>query len=487
MKPRHVHHWILLADLCWAPAALLCAEVLRYGLTWSSADRIAVHRLLPFLLATWILWAVFSSWMKLDCFSGGWRFSAMASHVFLANCGLMALLLGVGYLAQRFVSRLALAYFGVLLYVGFLGIRYAARSLLRARYLSGDVRRVAIVGTGRVARELAIKIERHPEMLCKVVGFLFPTEDGMHLNVTPGSAKASTTVPTLGVVDLLRAQKIDELILALAKPTGPEILNLTGQCRENGINVSFVPEPYELYLFKLDLLDVDGLPLLQLQAPAVSYAFWSYWKRSVDVVLGSLLLVIALPVLLPSVIRLRWIKGRAIREEARCGQHGRAFPMLRLNVDRPASLDASRFERVLEKLSLTELPQLWNVVRGEMALVGPRPESPQRVQCYSEWQRQRLTVKPGITGLAQVHGLREQHSSEEKTRFDLQYLLNPSPLADVSLLLQTVWTLAIRLIRYSRFSPVLPTPSNEPTFTEFGPPSLQETLQGVHRSQSSAD
>jgi lipopolysaccharide/colanic/teichoic acid biosynthesis glycosyltransferase len=142
---------------------------------------------------------------------------------------------------------------------------------------------------------------------------------------------------------------------------------------------------------------------------------------------------------------------------------------------------------MLEKLSLTELPQLWNTVRGEMSLVGPRPESPQRVQRYSEWQRQRLTVKPGITGLAQVHGLREQHSSEEKARFDLQYLLNPSPLSDISLLLQTIWTLAIRLMRYSRFSPVATTPSTELAFNEFATPFLQETLQGAHRSQSSAD
>ena len=114
---------------------------------------------------------------------------------------------------------------------------------------------------------------------------------------------------------------------------------------------------------------------------------------------GNVLLVIALPVLLPAVIRLRRIKGRGLREEMRCGKNGHPFSMLRLNVDRPAN-HASRFERILEKASLTELPQLWNVVRGEMALVGPRPESPQRVQFYSEWHRQRLIVKPGITGLA---------------------------------------------------------------------------------------
>lgn len=92
--------------------------------------------------------------------------------------------------------------------------------------------------------------------------------------------------------------------------------------------------------------------------------------------------------------------------------------MLRLNIDRTGS-NASRFEAVLRKFSLTELPQLWNVLQGDMSLVGPRPESPHRVYRYSEWQQQRLTVKPGMTGLAQVQGLREQHSSEEKTRFDL--------------------------------------------------------------------
>jgi len=79
-----------------------------------------------------------------------------------------------------------------------------------------------------------------------------------------------------------------------------------------------------------------------------------------------------------------------------------------------------------------------------MSLVGPRPESRDRVCRYSEWQQQRLTVKPGMTGLAQVQGLREQHSSEDKTRFDLQYLLNCSVWTDLSLLLQTVWTLATR-------------------------------------------
>src|SRR5205807_8812152 len=105
-------------------------------------------------------------------------------------------------------------------------------------------------------------------------------------------------------------------------------------------------------------------------------------------------------------------------------------------------------QRLLQRLSITELPQLLNVLKGEMSLVGPRPESRDRVDHYTEWERQRLTVKPGITGLAQVHGLREQHSSEEKCRFDLQYLLKPSPLMDLSLLLQTSWTLITRMFHH---------------------------------------
>ena len=115
-------------------------------------------------------------------------------------------------------------------------------------------------------------------------------------------------------------------------------------------------------------------------------------------------------------------------------------------------------------------------------MVGPRPESPERVKGYTEWERQRLTVKPGITGLAQVHGLRERNSSEEKCRFDLQYNLDSSPLLDVSLLLQTIWTLVTRALH----------PNTVGSITEeLSQPGdvliLQEVLQRAHRSQSGTD
>jgi lipopolysaccharide/colanic/teichoic acid biosynthesis glycosyltransferase len=363
----------------------------------------------------------------------------------------MVTLLAAGYTVRQLVSRLALLYFGVLLFVGFILVRYGARIVLRSRYQRGDVSRVVIAGSGRIARELATKLARHPEMLCKVVGFLCPQESGSNSSscVVPSvNSNHEETFSTLAIVELLRVQRVEELILALPHPAWSEVLNLAARCRESGINVSLIPQPYELYLSKPTFVDLEGLPVLQLRGPVVSPQL-VFSKRVLDAVVAALLAVITLPVVLATAMILRRTKGRGFQCHQRCGLRGTTFSMFRLNIDRGEAA-APLFERVLERLSVTELPQLWNVLRGDMSLVGPRPESLDRVKRYSEWQQERLSVKPGMTGLAQVHGLREQNSSEEKTRFDLQYRLNPSLLTDISLLLQTVWTLAFRVLRYSR-------------------------------------
>jgi lipopolysaccharide/colanic/teichoic acid biosynthesis glycosyltransferase len=485
MKKNRFPLWILVSDLLWVAIAFLCADLLRYGIPWNAAQERFVHELLPVLFVAWLLWALLSNNMNLDGFRGGWHFPAMVSALFLAVSLLMTILLAGSYLRQRYVSRLALGYFGILLLIGFIAIRYGARLFLRARHRAGKVGRVVIVGNGQVAREIASKIERHPEMLCKVVGTLYPQDASANLGLSQSASRSVTTLFTLKVVDLLLDQHVDELILALQKHSWPELLNLIGRCREQGINVSLVPEPYELYLSQPDLLDLSGLPLLRLRESSTSSMFFQ-WKRIVDLVVTSGLALAAAPVLLIAAIVLQYKKGQALRWEPRTGQNAVPFDMLRLNVDRHAA-NLPPFERLLQQLSITELPQLWNVLRGEMSLVGPRPESSDRVRHYSEWERQRLSVRPGITGLAQVHGLREQHSSEEKTRFDLQYLLKPSPLIDLSLLLQTCWTLIIRMFHNPHLNQTEPLVSMNKTVADFRFPFVEEALQHAHRSQPSAD
>jgi lipopolysaccharide/colanic/teichoic acid biosynthesis glycosyltransferase len=206
--------------------------------------------------------------------------------------------------------------------------------------------------------------------------------------------------------------------------------------------VLLVPQWYDLYLSKAELLEIDGLPLLSLQERtplAISFAL----KRIMDLAVGLGILLLVSPILVAAAIIVFSKKGRAFRTELRCGKAGIPFRMFRLNVDRHA-IHPERYEKMLVRWSVTELPQLWNVLKGDMSLVGPRPEPPERVKNYSDWQRQRLKVTAGVTGLAQVHGLRDQHSSEEKAHFDLQYIFNWHPLLDLSLMLQTVWTVLFR-------------------------------------------
>jgi lipopolysaccharide/colanic/teichoic acid biosynthesis glycosyltransferase len=453
---------------------------MRYGFTWYGPTGGTFFTFVPPLLVAVAIWVLIFSWMKLDGFRRGWDLPATLSQLVLALCLLMAVLMAGAYLLRIFLSRLTLSYFGFLLFVGFLSIRCAAHAILGSRYVAKAVRRVLIVGNGPVAREMVAKIESHPEILCQVVGFLSSTDTSFDSRL-PALVAQARVIQTLGVIDLIREQRIDEVIITLSKPGSPEVMNLAARCRREGIGVSIVPHPYELYLSKPQLLDLGGLPILQLREAKSRFAN-SGFKRSLDVIFGLGLLAISTPFVALGAIGLVTKKGGAFTRELRCGQFGQHFWMYRLNSDRNCQ-ELSRFEIILQQLSITEMPQFLNVIRGDMSLIGPRPESPERVKHYSEWQCQRLNVKPGMSGLAQVCGLREEHSSEEKARFDLQYMMHSSLFFDISLILQTGWTLIGRLLRPnklgSRKMDVI-----RPGATDF---MVERTLPRAHSSQSSAD
>ena len=476
MNNRKLEVWILFADLACIGLAFLGADMMRFGLSWDPTERISIHALLPFVIATCLIWIALSALMQMDGFRGGWKFSAVFSHLLLGTVCTFALLLALGYLMRSYVSRLALGYFMLLLVGGFLGVRCLARLMLRWRHEKGDVWRVVIIGSGRVAQEVASKIELHPEMLCKVVGMLFPNQDSEELMVPGLEPEAAAQLSTLDIFDLLRLQDVNEVILALAQPPTPEIRTLVGRIRDMGIETTLVPQSYELYASRPKLLVMDELPLVQLRDPGLRRRY-IVLKRAMDLILAALLFLPSWIFLAPFCAVLWLTKRKALRSEARSGQYGQAFQMLRLNVDRPVR-SQSGFESLLDRMSITELPQLWNVLRGQMSLVGPRPDPLVRTSLYSEWQQRRLKVKPGMTGLAQVHGLREYSSSEQKTRFDLQYAINPYLLWDVSLLLQTIWTLFLRIFSARKRG----------TFeVNWKTDAKGDMLSDAHRTQPSAD
>jgi lipopolysaccharide/colanic/teichoic acid biosynthesis glycosyltransferase len=477
MTPRHLRNTILTADLAWGMLAMPLAYLMRYGWVWHGPTDSTGLIFLPPLMAALLFWSVMSSWVRLDGFRAGWRFPAVISQLLLAVSALMCALFTIAYLERQFISRLALGYFGLLLFLGFLAIRVVARSIMASRSARGLVRNVVIVGNGPLAREMANKIECHPEMLRKVVGFLGPGEDAFP-TVSPAERKDAITLRTLDIAELLKSRGVHEVILTVSAPGHPEILDLTLRCGSQGIAVSMVPQPYEMYLTKPELTDLDGLPLLELQTVPLLDGE-PFWKRSFDVAMTLALLPVCIPPMLAGAALLKVQKGRAFCCEQRCGKDAEEFGIFRLNSPRRAT-ELPMYERLLQKTSITELPQLFNVLRGEMSLVGPRPEGLDRARHYTDWHRQRLKAKPGITGLAQVYGLRDQHSSEDKTRYDLQYILRRSPFQDVSLLLQTAWTLVVRLLRPQKLDAM----SGITTGTDV---SFQENLAHADSSQSSAD
>ena len=479
MTSRNLRNSVLTADLAWGMLAMPLAYLLRYGWVWHGPKDRSALIFIPPLMAALLLWSVMSSWVRLDGFRSGWHFSAVLSQVLLSVLALMCALFTLAYLLGAFISRLALGYFGLLLFLGFLVIRLVARSVLASRRARGLIRKVVIVGNGPLAREMVTKIECHPEMLREVVGFLNPGEDA-YPNLPSANREGALALQSSNVAELLGSREVDEIILTVPTPGHPEIVDLTSRCNARGIAVSMVPQPYELYLTKHELIDLDGVPLLQL-VPVTSNDAEPFWKRPFDVCTALVLLPACLVPMLAAAALLKFKKGLAFCTERRLGKNGEQFVIYRLNSAR-AGTGLPRYERLLQELSITELPQLFNVLRGDMSLVGPRPEGLDRARRYTEWNRQRLKVKPGITGLAQVYGLRHQHPSEDKTCYDLQYILHRSLFQDISLLLQTAWTLILRLFRKQS-----PDSLSGVTPEEASDLSVQESLVHAHSSQSSAD
>lgn len=434
--------WILTSDLVWLTISMLSACLMRYGSSLTIQPTSTLLVFSTMLAEAAIIWIVLWTRLGLDGFRGGWSFPAVVSQILLAASIVMVTVLASVYLFRAYVSRLVVGYFGAMTVIGFVLIRVAAHLFFDARRRSGLIRRTVIVGSGPVARELAEKIHNHPEALLQVSGFLCAEESSLGL-LRRDHAGSISRLHASSVMELLLERDIEEIIFAVPLNAYSQVFDLMERCTGNGICVSVVPQPYELYLSSPELIDLAGIPVLRLRQPRRSRPE-SMRKRVLDLLLAPVFLVISLPVLCCAAFPLLLTRGKAFCREERCGKDGKTFWMYRLNSPRQAS-NLPVYERFMQQLSLTELPQLFNVLRGEMSLVGPRPELADNLRHYTEWHRWRMNVKPGITGLAQVHGLRDEHSLESKTRYDLQYILHRTVFQDLSILMQTIWTLSRRL------------------------------------------
>jgi exopolysaccharide biosynthesis polyprenyl glycosylphosphotransferase len=302
-----------------------------------------------------------------------------------------------------------------------------------------------IVGTGIAAIRLLQKLQDHPEIGYQVVGFLDEKGDL--------TGKDVANRPVLGCVDDLReiAQKygVVEVFVAMPSLGHTRMLALVLDCEDLGITFRCVTNLFEVLTAGTEIDLVDDLPLVRLGRERV-YPLYAPLKRVFDIC-GSLAgLAVSAPLLLWCSWRIRRdSSGPAIFLHPRVGKDGRSFQMLKFRTMRedvgPSEVAPrrtgdpriTRYGRWLRGTSIDELPQLWNVLRGDMSLVGPRPEMPFIVAEYDEWQRRRLAVLPGITGLWQILG-RKDLPMHENLQYDFYYIRNRSLGLDASILLRTV-------------------------------------------------
>ncbi len=351
---------------------------------------------------------------------------------------------GVLYLTYRELPRRLFFYFVLADLTLLIGLRVALRWMLRyAGRQDATPRRILIVGAGRLARQVAHGVRAQSAAGLSLVGCVDDETVLLHPDDPVG--------PRLGAIQdapaLVKAHKVDEVIFALPLRAHGIVEWLILALQSYPVRVRVVPDYFDLAMSRATVEDFNGLPLVGLRDPAID-GYDRVVKRFFDLVVSALLLVIAWPMMLLVALAIKLDSpGPALFVQERIGENGQPFKMFKFRsmfvgaeqtIDsatthglndhivhkKPNDARVTRVGRFIRRTSLDELPQLFNVLRGEMSLVGPRPELPWLVENYEIWQRRRFAVPPGITGWWQINGRSDRlmHMHTEDELLDLQIL-----------------------------------------------------------------
>ncbi len=326
------------------------------------------------------------------------------------------------------------------------GVRFARRR----KYVR---HRTLILGAGKVGRELADILDEHTEYGLTPVGFL---------DNEPAAVAATGSLPVLGAVEELGetvgACDVNDVIVAFNGERDDRLVEITRTCDRLNCEIFVVPRLFERHPARCGHAEtVWSMPLVRLRRAPHRTVAWRF-KRLADITLALASLVLLAPLMAVCALAVRLETGRGfLFRQTRVGSGGRSFELLKFRSLKPADDAESatrwtiatdgrvgRVGRLLRRTSVDELPQLWNVLRGDMSLVGPRPERPyfaaRFASLYPEYSA-RHRVPPGLTGWAQIHGLRGDTSIFDRARFDNHYIENWSLALDVRIVFQTLLAL----------------------------------------------
>ena len=364
-------------------------------------------------------------------------------------------LTGALYFTFRETSRLLMVYALAGMWVLMAGWRILARigfRLQQRRHLGTT--RVLVIGAGTVGQRVADMIRHYDWTGLEFAGYL---DDDM--------AKYGNGLKILGrlqdVCIVVDREQINDVVLALPLQAYERVNAVVSMLHELPVNVRVIPDYFSLALYRATVDDFGGIPMINLRDPALN-DYQRLVKRIFDLVLGSVLLLLAAPLMSIIAVAIKLdSRGPVIFRQRRVGENGQLFDMFKFRsmVDGAERLQVqinrldesgclvhkveddprvTRVGRFIRRWSLDELPQFFNVLTGDISLVGPRPELPWLVEAYEPWQRKRFAVPQGITGWWQVNG-RSDKMMHLHTDEDLYYVQNYSLWLDIYILLKTPW------------------------------------------------
>jgi exopolysaccharide biosynthesis polyprenyl glycosylphosphotransferase len=450
---------LLAADVVAALIAILIAASLRFGpdAAWEEAFQRSVpdaRLTVALFVATWVglLWA-----RGLYRGRSRWRIASELREIVGAAFILLLITLSALFLLRLpDVSRLFLVILFPLLTAGAFAVRLLMRlTLLYLRNTGANVRYMVILGANRRARAFADLVESHTELGLVVIG---------HLRAGPEDNGAELGRPLLGdldaLADVLHNRIVDEVAICLPYAMEELIEQAARLCQQEGKAVRIPAAPAERILTLGRLESIDGIGVYSLlNGPDRALALLV--KAGLDRAGAAILLLVLSPVLLLLAVLVRIDSGSPVLfRQRRVGLHGRPFTLLKFrSMHRDAEtrlrelMDrnevrghafkmnddprVTRLGRFLRRTSLDELPQLFNVLNGQMSLVGPRPPLPQEVAEYDVWHRRRLSMKPGMTGLWQI-GARGTADFDHWVEKDLEYIDNWSLWLDIKIAARTI-------------------------------------------------
>ena len=411
--------------------------------------RIYAAAILPIVLVYLLLYYIFSLYTPKRV--QGRRLEMW--NIVKANTVGIALILGALYLIKMMhFSRelLAIFYFvNILLETGLRNlIRYFLRSMRKNGY---NLKHILLVGYSHAAEEYIDRIIANPQWGYKIRGIL---DDHIEAGTEYKGVKVLGRIANLMVI--LPQNRLDEIAITLGLNEYYRLEEIVALCEKSGVHTKFIPDYNRVIPTKPYTEDILGLPVINIRHVPLTNTYYAFLKRTMDIVGSICAIILFSPVMLFSVIMIKLTSpGPLIFKQERVGLHNQPFMMYKfrsMEVQAPEKektrwtvKDDPRvtgFGKFMRKTSIDELPQLFNVLKGEMSLVGPRPERPFFVEKFKEEIPRYMIkhqVRPGITGWAQVNGYRGNTSIRKRIEYDLYYIENWTLGLDIKILFLTVF------------------------------------------------